>query len=40
MSESTAYLDDGYELCPEFFYISKGVWDQVGSQIGHKRLQS
>ncbi len=32
----TAYLDDGYELCPEFFLISKGVWDQFGVQIGHK----
>ena len=29
-------LDPGYEQCPEWFYMSKGVWEKLGSQVGLK----
>jgi len=32
----TLYLEEGYEFCPEFFLISKGTWEQLALQIGHK----
>ncbi len=31
-------IDEGYESCPEFFYISKGYWGQLGARIGHKNF--
>ncbi len=34
-----AYLDPQYEQCPEFFYISKGVWSRLGNQIGQKNFK-
>ena len=34
----TVYLDDSYELSPEFFHLVKGVWDQFGEEIGHKEF--
>ncbi len=32
----TLFLEKGYEFCPEFFLISKGTWEQLLIQIGHK----
>jgi signal transduction histidine kinase/DNA-binding response OmpR family regulator len=31
-----AYLDHVHEPCPEFFFISKGVWEKLGKKIGKK----
>ena len=31
-----AYLTEGYEFVPEFFYLTKGAWQQLGKLIGHK----
>ena len=30
------YIEPGYEHCPELFYMSKGVWDKILSQVGLK----
>ena len=34
----TAYLDESYENLPEFFYLTKGAWLQLGRMIGHKEF--
>lgn len=31
-------ISEDYELCPEFFYISKGYWGQLGNSLGHKNF--
>ena len=31
-------INEGYEFCPEFFYISKGYWGGLGAKIGHKHF--
>ncbi len=33
------YLKPGYEHCPEWFYMSKGLWDQIGEQARIKGLK-
>ena len=30
------YLEPGYKHCPEFFYMSKGVWESAASKVGVK----
>ena len=35
----TGYLDDGYEFCPEFWFISKGTWQQSAIAIGRKSVK-
>ena len=32
-------INEGYEFCPEFFYISKGYWGELGAKIGHKHFK-
>jgi len=36
---TTAFLDEGYEFCPEWSFICKGVWDQLAAQIGQKTFK-
>ena len=33
------YLKPGYEHCPEWFYMSKGLWEQIGEQVRIKGLK-
>jgi signal transduction histidine kinase/DNA-binding response OmpR family regulator len=33
------YLKPGYQQCPEWFYMSKGLWDQIGERVGVKGLK-
>jgi hypothetical protein len=35
----TAYVEEGYEFCPEFFFMCKGVWEELGSKIGQKKFK-
>jgi hypothetical protein len=32
----TLYLDEEYEFCPEFYYLTKGTWIELGRRIGRK----
>lgn len=33
------YLDPGYEQCSEWFYMSKGLWEELGNRVGLKGLK-
>ena len=33
------YLNPGYEHCPEWFYMSKGLWEELGNHVGLKGLK-
>ena len=33
------YLKPGYEQCPEWFYMSKGLWEEIGDRIRVKGLK-
>ena len=33
------YIDESYEFVPEFFYLTKGSWQQLGELIGHKEFK-
>jgi signal transduction histidine kinase/DNA-binding response OmpR family regulator len=33
------YFDEGCISCPEFFYISKGTWEELGTRIGHREFR-
>jgi signal transduction histidine kinase/DNA-binding response OmpR family regulator len=33
------YLKPGYQQCPEWFYMSKGLWEQIGERVGVKGLK-
>ena len=33
------YLKPGYQQCPEWFFMSKGLWEQIGDRVGVKRLK-
>lgn len=34
----TVLINEGYEFCPEFFFISKGYWGGLGRKLGHKNF--
>jgi signal transduction histidine kinase/DNA-binding response OmpR family regulator len=33
------YLKPGYEHCPEWYYMTKGVWEELGNRAGLKGLK-
>lgn len=33
------YINPGYEMCPEWFYMSKGVMEELGSNVGLKNYR-
>jgi signal transduction histidine kinase/DNA-binding response OmpR family regulator len=33
------YLKPGYQQCPEWFYMSKGLWEEIGDRVGIKGLR-
>ncbi len=35
----TAFVEEDYEYCPEFFFMCKGVWEELGSKIGQKNFR-
>ncbi len=37
--KAIVYLEEGYDFCPELFFITKGVWEQLGKEIGQKGIK-
>ena len=36
---ATIYLDEGHDFCPELFFITKGVWEQLGKGVGQRGIK-